>query len=158
MSVHITVYKKMTNQTPIKKSIAKLMNGDKPGILQLVLEQLLAPASPWRYMTAASIWCQYDHLTLEDFKRDCEWNEVWYVVFNYDISVCNPYQYVDAASEEDARRLASGEPPTFEGFENEEWFYEHFSENPPERTYRDYADVRVIVSNLRLKESQYGQK
>ena len=34
----------------------------------------------------------------------------------------------------------------------------NFSENPPERTCRDYADVRVIVSNLRLKESEYGQK
>lgn len=142
-----------------KKSITELMDGDKTGMLNLVLEHLLAPASPWRYMDpTASLWWQYDHLKLEDFKEDCEWGERWYVQFNYDISVCNPSQNVDAASEEDAERLASGEPPAFEGFENEEWWYEHFSENPPERTYRDYGDVRVIVSNLRLKESQYGQK
>ena len=148
----------MTEAT-LKKSIAELMDGDKPGMLNLVLEHLLAPASPWRYMDpTASLWWQYEHLTLKDFKEDCEWDEKWYVQFQYDVSICNPYQDVDAASEEDARRIASGEPPAFEGFENEEWFYEHFSENPPERTYRDYADVRVIVSNLRLKESEYGQK
>jgi hypothetical protein len=148
----------MTEETATK-TIKELMNGDKPGMLNLVLEHLLAPASPWRYVDpAASIWWQYDHLTLEDFKEDCEWDEKWYVQFQYDVSICNPYQDVDAASKEDAWRLASGEPPAFEGFEDEEWFYEHFSENPPERTYRDYAEVRVGVSNLRLKGSEDGQK
>ena len=148
----------MTEAT-LKKSIAELMDGDKPGMLNLVLEHLLAPASPWRYMEpTASLWGQYEHLTLEDFKDDCEWDEKWYVQFQYDVSICNPYQNVVAASEEDAMRLASGAHPPFVSDEEDEWWYEHFSENPPERTYRDYADVRVIVSNLRLKESEYGQK
>ena len=80
----------MTEAT-LKKSIAELMDGDKPGMLNLLLEHLLAPASPWRYMEpTASLWGQYEHLTLEDFKDDCEWDEKWYVQFQYDVSICNP--------------------------------------------------------------------
>tara|TARA_Y100000015_G_C2378572_1_gene83814 strand:+ start:177 stop:707 length:531 start_codon:yes stop_codon:yes gene_type:complete len=150
--------KQMTEATE-KKSIAELMDGNRRGMLNLVLEQLLAPRSPWRYMDPmASVWWQYDHLTLQDFKEDCEWDERWFVEFQYGVSVCNPYKQEDVSSEEEAKRLASGGLPPFEELENEQWWYDHFLDNPPERNFRDSAVVRVGIYNLRLKESEYGQK
>ena len=69
-----TLSTKQMTQATEKKSIAELMDGDKPGMLNLLLEHLLAPASPWRYMEpTASLWGQYEHLTLQDFKEDWEW-------------------------------------------------------------------------------------
>ena len=146
----------MTEATA-KKSIAEMMDGEKPGMLDLLLEHLLAPDSPWRYMNPlSSMWSQYDHLTLEDFKEDCEWDEQWYVQFNYGVQVCNPYKDVDASSKEEAEALSKGDAPDFD--ENDDEWSTHFVDNIPERNYRDYADVRVLVSNLRLKESECGQK
>ena len=146
----------MTEETATK-TIKELMNGDKPGMLNLVLEQLLAPHSPWRFMQpSASVWRKYDHLTLEDFKEDCEWDEKWYVRFNYGVNVCDPYKDEKVSSKDEAKAKSMEDAPEFDESDSE--WYDHFQANTPTRNYRDYAEVRVNVSHLRLKESEYGQK
>ena len=146
----------MTEKTATK-TIKELMNGDKPGVLNLVLEQLLAPDSPWRFMQpTASVWSEYDHLTLEDFKEDCEWDEKWYVRFNYGVNVCDPYKDEKVSSKDEAKAKSMEDAREFDESDSE--WYEHFQANTPTRNYRDYAEVLVNVSHLRLKESEYGQK
>ena len=146
----------MTEATA-KKSIAELMDGDKPGVLNLLLEHLLAPASPWRYMEPlSSMWSQYNHLTLQDFKEDCEWDEHWFVRYTYSVYVCNPCQDVYVSSKEEAEAKTMADAPEFDESDGE--WYDHFEENIPTPSGQVHKDVRVIVSNLRLKESEYGQK
>ena len=146
----------MTEKTAIK-TIKELMNGDTPGVLNLVLEQLRAPDSPWRFMQpTASVWSEYDHLTLEDFKEDCEWDEKWYVRFNDGVNVCDPYKDEKVSSKDEAKAKSMEDAREFDESDSE--WYEHFQANTPTRNYRDYAEVLVNVSHLRLKESEYGQK
>ena len=148
----------MTEKTE-QKSISDFMDGKKPRALILVLEQLLAPDSPWKWMDGMrERWAAYEHLTLEDFKRDCEWDEQWYAVARYGISVCSLEKRIPGVSTlEEARewQFSNRELPEVDENDLEEWF----QDNPPERSYRDSVDVRVNISNLRLKEVVgYGQK
>lgn len=142
----------MTEQTK-QKSIADFWKEEKQGMLTLVLEQLLAPDSPWSTMDGMyQRWGAYEHLTLEDFQRDCEWKEDWYADARYGISACAVAKRIDGVStREEACEWAhsSRELPELTEDDLEEWF----QENPPERSFRDFVEVRVEVSDLRLKDN-----
>ena len=147
----------MTQATE-KKSIADFWKEKKQGMLSLVLEQLLAPDSPWSTMDGMwQRWVAYKHLTLEDFQRDCEWTEEWYANALYGVSVCPVEKRLSGVSTREEAyewRYSSRELPEPTAEEWDDWF----SDNYPQRSYRDSVKVRVRVSNLRLKESEYGQK
>ena len=129
-----------------EKSIANFFVEGKTGMLALALEELLAPAFPWR--------CNY---TPEDFQRDCEWDEDWYLNVIYGVGIPSIEKRIPGVFTEDEAQQWLYADLDVPELDEDDWG-NLVANHPPYRTYKDVVETRVCVRNLRFKDNATAAK
>ena len=142
-----------------EKSISDFFAEGKTGVLVLVLEELLAPAPSWscNCRNHACEWSAVEHLTLEDFQRDCEWDEDWSLNVIYGVGIPSIEKRIPGVSTEDEVQQWMDADLDVPELDADDWG-NLVANHPPYRTYHDVVETRVCVRNLRFKDNATAEK